>query len=209
MTPLLCCLSETLYLYVQAYSLFVCQVAERPLFAGRSHTWHQGLLWDLWTAPKTLNLPYKISCIWGSSEIPLLSLLDTMISSPEEQIISHLFHIILWYRQQQWGKVRRQSRGEMQQWTNIEHKRYLDWSLQSSGNHNLSWWVLNSTNKLTDDRLIGLELLSSTNIPSSPSHHSAALSDCRIDLTTSCSNLQSLKSVSQGFKCIMHPSKGY
>lgn len=36
----------------------------------------------------------------------------------------------------------------------------------------------NSTNKLTDSRLIGLELFPSTDIPLSPSHHSAALSDC-------------------------------
>ena len=44
MTPLLCCLTETLYLYVQSYSLFVCQVAERPLFVERSHTWHNDLI---------------------------------------------------------------------------------------------------------------------------------------------------------------------
>ena len=143
MTPLLCCLTETLYLYVQSYSLFVCQVAERPLFVERSHTWHNDLI------------------PWGADNISLISHYFVRDNNNE-------------------ARSGDKARGEMQQWT--QALSCLDWSPQSSGNHNLSWWVLNSTNKLTDDRLIGLELLSSTDIPSSPSHHSAALSDCRIDL---------------------------
>lgn len=141
MTPLHCP-SERLSIYIRAYSLFVCSVAQRPfpLFERRSHTWHNDLI------PT------------GADYIPL---------------ISHYF----WSDR---SKVKRQSEGEMLHCTvNTEHRPCLDWSLQSSWNRNLSWWVFNSTNKLIGICLSGKELLSPTDIPLSPSHHHpAALSDC-------------------------------
>ena len=106
------------------------------------------------------------------------------------------------------ARSRDKARGKMQQWT-LNTNPELPW-LKSAvkWKSQLVMMGFNSTNKLTDNRLIGSELFSSTDIPLSPSHHSAALSDCWIDLSSSCSNLQSLKSVSPGLKCIMHPSSG-